>query len=499
MKTGTRERVFIARALALLLAASIGLSGCALKDKVEPPPRVDDPIEVPDGQSTLASGITVSLEPMRQALERDVPKRLWSINRPQAECIPPQRTEVLGITLKSPKIRCDLSGTVSRGRIALTGRGQDLIVTMPIQAEMTASDIAGVIERKTATANAAVTARVRLSVRKDWSVRGNVQISYDWTKPPTVSLLGQEVTFADRADARLKDTVTKLESILEREIANLNLRNQIEPLWERGFTVLSLNSENPPVWMKLTPKALGYDGYSASRNALSIRMRLEAVTAIFVGDKPSAPAAQALPDMADAASPDRKLSLILPVIAQYSQLEPVIERALSKRAKRPFPAPAIGDRMIELRSVTAYGTKDYRVAVGVEFEAWEPGNRDDPAVGTVWLTALPVNAENSRKVEFIDPEYSIETSRFSTNILLEIAKTRDFSDTIEDALTQNFEDDFAKLLSKVDRAVSSQQFGNFSVTTDIEKVSTGKLSAYGEGLLLPVSADGETQIRYTPK
>ncbi|MFL0356244.1 DUF4403 family protein [Erythrobacter sp. GH1-10] len=496
---GLRDGYGYVRAVAL--AAALSLASCSLfEQEVEPPPRADDAIEVPDGTSSLATDITVALAPMRRALEREVPTRLWTISEKGAECVPSQRAEVIGIALKSPTIRCDLDGRVTRGSLTVRGQGLDLVVTMPIRAEVTASDVGGIIKQKTGTASANVTARVRLSVREDWSLRGKVTIRYDWRQPPTVELLGQKLTFADEADERLKSVVRTLERSIEREIAKLDLRGEIEPLWQRGFTVLSLNRENPPVWMRLTPQALGYEGYSASRNAISVRMRLDATTKVFVGDKPAATSATPLPPMRAAdTGDDIRLALTLPVIAQYSQLEPVIERALAKRAQRVFVVPAIGERMIELRSVTAYGTDRNRIAVGVEFEAWKPGERDDPATGTVWLTALPVNEPDSRQVHFREPEYQVETTRFTTNVLIEIAKTQDFTEVIEEALSQNFESDYEELLGKVDSAVAEQQLGDFTIATDIDRVSTGTITAYGEGLYLPVTADGETQIRYTPR
>ncbi len=487
------------RSNGLVAAFVFALSACSLQSEVEPPPRADDAIEVPEGLSTFTSDIQIDLGTVRSALEREVPTRLWAINKTHAECIPPQRTEIIGIAIKSPPIRCDLNGRVSRGSITMSGRGRDLFITMPIKAQLTASDIAGIIKQKTATADARVTARVRLSVRRDWSIRSDVAISYDWTQPPTVSLLGHNIVFAHQTDERLKSVVATLERTLEREIAGLNLRQEIEPLWQRGFTVLSLNRENPPVWLQLKPAALGYDGYTASRRSLAIRVRVDASTAIFVGDKPPAPKAEPLPQMAASSDTQKRLELTLPVIAQYSELEPVIQRALTKRAARPFPIPKLGERMIELRSVTAYGTTGNRIAVGVEFEAWKPGDRDDPATGTVWLTAKPANAANSRIVEFLEPEYQAETSRFTTNILLEVAKTQDFSDAIEDALTQNFEDDYRDLIGKVEAAIAEKQLGNFSIATNLDEVSTGELTAYGEGLFLPVSASGEASIRYAPR
>lgn len=488
------------KTIAALLGA-FALSSCALfEQEVEPPPRDDSKIELPEGHSTLSADIVVPLAPMRRALEREIPTRLYTISKRQAECIPSQRTEVIGIAIRSPTIRCDLTGQVNRGPLTLSGRGRDLIVTMPIRATVTGRDIGGIISQETGTASAAVTARVRLAVRKDWSMRGDVDISYSWRQPPTVEILGQKLTFADEADKKLRGVVTRLERAIEREIARLDLRGEIAPLWEQGFTVLSLNEKDPPVWLRLTPEALGYSGYSASPRALSVAMRFAARTEVFVGDRPAPPPAVALPEMAEPSVFEQEdLALILPVIAQYGELEAVIEKALRKRSERVFKVPAIGERMIEVLSVSAYGTTGNRIAVGVEFKAWKPGEEERPATGTVWLTAKPVNDPNSRTVHFLDPEYQVETSRLTTNALIEIAKTRDFSGAIEEALTQNFEEDYQQLLAKIDREVATQKLGDFAISTDIDKVSTGTLTAYGEGLLLPVSAGGETRIRYAPR
>jgi len=481
------------------VAALLALGGCSLLEReLEPPPRSDDPVVIPEGHSVVAADIEIDLSQIRSALERELPTRLWSIDRKRAECVPSQRKQVIGVTLRSPSIRCDLTGKVTRGSIALAGRGDELIVTMPILAQVTASDIAGIIERETARAQARVTARVRISTDPDWSARGRVRISYDWTQPPTIDLLGQKLTFANQADERLGRVVRKMERTLEQEIARLDLRRRIEPVWERAFTVLSLNETNPPVWLRLTPRALRYDGYSASNDALLVTMRLDAETQVFIGEKPSAPQSIPLPDQRGEPLPETQLSLTLPVIAQYSELVPVIERAIAARAREVFRVPAIGERMIEVRSVSAYGTTGNRIAVGVEFEAWKPGERDSSTSGTVWLTARPLTAENSRTVNFVDLEYEAQTSRAATNILLEIARTQDFSEAIEGALTQNFEDDYERLLRKVLATIAKRQLGDFMIATDLDEVSTGTLTAYGDALFLPVRAGGAAQIRYAP-
>lgn len=497
--------------MAVLSIASLALlTSCSLfRSEVEPPPRSDEPIAIPDSQSTFTSDIRIPLRPVRRALEAEVPQQLWSIDQSDVECVAPRRTSIIGIAIKSPAVRCDLSGQVTRGRMTLSGSGQDLIVTMPIDAAITASDIGGIIKQKTASAQAIVTARVRPTIHDDWRVSADITISYDWQQEPTVKLLGREVTFADRADARLQNVVTILERTLEREFAALNIKRRITPLWQRGFATLSLNRENPPVWLRLTPKRIGFDGYTASRRSLLLKVQVDALTEIVVGEKPAAPQAQPLPNMRaeNAPTPEGQtsgasapgLKLTVPVVAQYAQLQPVLKQALDERAKLPFDVPQIGARTVEIQSVTIYGTTDNRIAVGVEFKAWPPDQPDDFAIGTVWMSALPQNEPNSRVVEFADPTYQAETSRFTTNVLLEIAKTQDFSETISGALTQNFEGDYQKLLEKVEQALARQQLGSFTVQTKFDTISTGTVMAYGEGLFLPVSAQGDAQIQYAPR
>ncbi len=486
--------------LALLMA------GCSyFENEVEPPPRSTDLIETSEEASTVAADVDIGLATLRSALEAEIPRQLWTIDQQGAECIAPRRTTVIGIAIKSPTIRCDLDGQVTRGRLKLSGAGQDLIVTMPLEASVTASDIGGLIKQQTGTAQATVTARVRPTVQRDWRVRGDVAITYDWNQPPTVSLAGREITFARQADERLAKVVQTLERTLEREIAKLNVRKKVEPLWDRSFVVLSLNQENPPVWLRVTPRSLGFDGYTASRTALSLKVRLNAKTEIFVGDQPPPAEPVSLPDMQSANAGDGSglksdgLNLTLPVVAQYAELEPVLLRALERRAERPFLLPELGERQVEFRSVTVYGTSGNRVAVGVEFEAWKLEDRGDSTTGMVWLTALPQNEQGSRIVEFVEPEYQAQTSRFTTNILLEIAKTQDFSEAIEGALTQNFERDYEELLEKVETALRDQRMGDFVVSTRLNAVSTGTIKAYGEGLYLPVTAKGDAQIKLRPR
>ena len=58
--------------------------------------------------------------------------------------------------------------------------------------------------------------------------------------------------------------------------------------------------------------------------------------------------------------------------------------------------------------------------------------------------------------------------------------------------------DFRKLLGKVERAIVEKRAGDFVIRADIGAVRTGVLQAGGQGLYLPVWADGSARVEYRP-
>jgi hypothetical protein len=221
----------------------------------EAPPRATDAIAVPPQASTIAVPITARLDELAAALEREVPRELWSIDQPGQDCVASKRVEVLGVKLKTPRVECHIVGNVVRGPITLSGQGQDLVVTLPLHATVRARDIAGVFKQETATGDAMVRAHVRLSLARDWKPRAALDIQYDWTNEPGIDFLGQRITFTSKADAKLKGVIARLERTLPRELDKLHLDREISRAWASAFTSLELNHANPPVWLRVTRKS----------------------------------------------------------------------------------------------------------------------------------------------------------------------------------------------------------------------------------------------------
>src|SRR3546814_6494698 len=106
-----------------------------------------------------------------------------------------------------------------------------------------------------------------------------------------------------------------------------------------------------------------------------------------------------------------RLRFFIPIVADYAQLEPVILRALVKRAARPFEVPGIGPVTARFDKVTAYGTTSGRIAVGLALAARPVSGDIGETRGVIWLAARPVNAPGSAKVSFRDLVVTGDTDR----------------------------------------------------------------------------------------
>lgn len=499
--TGTRRisALVLVVAFGLVIAGIIGfaISNWRSQHESNAPPRADDAIILPDDPSNIAVDLKVDLAALERALEREIPRQLWDIDQPDTECIAPKKIDLGLFRVKSPKIKCHIIGEVTRGRLRLKGRGRDLVLTMPITGEVAARDIAGILKGETGTAAADVTLKLQLDLTPQWRLVSKSDLDYEWTEEPGIDFLGRRITFTSRADDKLDEVRKDVRKIITRELANLGLRGAAQEGWTKAHAVLELNRENPAVWARLTPLQFRYGGYDVRGRELTVRLGLDALLETFVGIKPDAPPPANLAPLAPRAKNAGPSVLHVPVVADYAVLEPVIARALDKRAQRPFEIENYGSVTATFDQITVYGTPTGRIAVGADFTASSDLPMVRSAKGRLWLTARPVNQPESREVGFADVTISGDTNLVSQPLLFALANSAEFQGTISDALKQNFENDFAKLLGKIDRAIARRQSGPLDYSVALEKVETGVITAHGQGLYLPVQLTARGTARLT--
>lgn len=493
--------VRIDRRLPLLpaLLAAVSLAGCHRKAPVPPPPRLETPVQLPEAPSSIVVPISAHLSDLERSLNREVPQTLWSIDRVEERCVPAQRLKVLGKRVKvTPDLGCRIVGTVRRGRITLGGSGQNLRLTLPVSATISAENVGGIIRRETATGAATVRGNVRLDIRPDWTPTAKVSINYDWTTPPGVNLLGKRITFVDKADAKLAEVVAKLERDLPKQLRTLNLRDDAAQAWRNSFTSLQLNRENPPVWLRIVPTRLGYSGYQVRGRVLELTVAAQALTQTFVGNRPKDPTPTPLPNLVRQANPPH-LAFQVPVLADYAQLEPVLARALAKLAARGIVIPKAGPVDAKFSDITIYATEGNRLAVGITVKAKLKSGFIDATHGRVWLTGMPYNAANSEEVEIRDLRFAANTDRDTVNLLIQLFETPAVTEVIRQSLTQNFAKDYAKVLRSARAAIAERRQGDFILRADIGDVTHGRVVPTGPGLFMPVQAFGTATISYRPR
>jgi len=480
------------------LLLSTALTGCDRRTDVEAPPRATDKAPSPTQKSLIAVPINANTASLKQALERAVPKTLWTINQRERACVQPQRVKVFGKKVKvTPPIACTIVGQVTRGPLRLRGDGSEIVVDVPLRATIAARDVGGVLKGETATGAAMAHARIRIELTPDWRTEGKARISYGWTKAPGIDFLGRRITFTDQADAKLKPVVAGVEREVTREIAKIDIRKQAADVWRQSFTSLELNRENPPVWMRVTPQRILYGGYRIEGDRLNLNLGLEAITETFVSGRPNDPAPTPLPRLVREI-PKPHLDVRVPVIADYAQLQPVVDRALAKRSQRPFVLPKLGSMMVKFGKSTIYGAEGGRIAVGVDVEAKLEMRSGAPTRGRIWMTAIPANKLGSAEVHFTDLVINGDTNGVGGDLLILLGRSEGFAPLIADALTQNFTNDLGKLQGKIKRAVDQRREGAFVIRTRVDRFETGEIKAYGNGLYLPVRMVGGASVDYRP-
>jgi len=477
----------VARRAILVLSALLGIAGCKERATAPvAPPRARDPIVFADRPSVIAVDLALDLAELERALDAEIPRRLASITRKDVLCVPSQKVDLALFSVDTPKIRCDIDGTLTRGRLRISGRGRDLTLRVPVAATVVARDIGGVLKRETGTAAADLELTVRLDLARDWRLAGDVAVDYAWSREPGIDFLGQRITFTRDVDKEIAPLRARIETGLERALARIELQAAAMRGWRSAHAVLELNRENPAVWGRITPRRFHYGGYRIAGRSLRLTLGLEGVLDTFVGIRPPPLAPGTLPPVGPLAVAPGHALLRVPVVADYAVLEPVIAKALARRATRPFELGKYGTVTARFEDIEVYGTPGNRIAVGMSFAAQSDLLLWPKARGRLWLTARPMTAPNSRQVGFGDVAIVGATDMIGEDLLFALANSEELKSTIADALRQNFERDFAKLRGKIDRAIAFRRDGPVAFSVDLERVETGRIAAYGQGLYLPV-------------
>jgi hypothetical protein len=480
----------------LAFAAGVSIGCCDESIAVPPPPRVEIAARLDPAVSTLRVPLTIPLDDLQAALERQVPRQLWAVNQQRRTCVSPRRVEALGVDLgRTPAIACRVTGHVTRGTIALAGDGQDLLIRLPVNARLTAQDAGGLLAGETATGTADATLRARLSVTPDWRVVADVDITYDWSREPGIDFLGQRVLITAQADRELASVVTQVERELERALARTPLRPRVAAAWRRGFTVQRLGTGDPAAWLRVAPRALGVGGWQVTGRQLVVDLAVAARTESVIGSRPATPPATPLPARASRLA-NHGAALVVPLVVTYPQMEDSILAEL-RRAGSRVTLRGLGPVSTHVSTVRVHATTGGRLAVGITARVTPEGAAlasYGPTEGEVWLTAQPQNGANDPVVRLTDLTIAGDTNRATSDLIARTFVDENMRQRLERALVFDFTQSRTRALAQARAAAANLAGDGFGGSITLDDVHHAPLQVTGAGLVIPITASGTGQL-----
>lgn len=439
----------------------------------EKPPLSADAAPVMRTQSRISATIEFGLPALAAAIERDIPKRLATIDE-RINCV---HRRVLGFQVSA---NCDVWGYVERtSGVSLYGRGDRVFGAVSIHgvaegqgANRFTARIHGETE---ATATVEVEARPQL--RKDWSLDLNFSDSFRWSEPPYLHVLGRDIPLAEYAEPRIK---TQLDRVRSRAIAaarRIDLRDKAAKAWAQAFEPISLAAE-PPTWLQLTPQAAAFAGVRASSKTLSGTLELAGTAETVIGGAPPAVSPTALPSLGTDVSTPGSFELVLPVRISYNTLRRGIQQALSALPKNNA-----------IRDVQIYPSAG-KLVVGLRIAA---ASEPDPAAGEwIYLSGKPRVDTDKKTIGFAE---------------------FDADDTIRDRIRQLLGDDqlltqlqeqggvsygvaYDNLLDAASEKLTRPLKNGFRMEGRLTSAKLDNVSLLADGPMILIHASGELKILY---
>jgi hypothetical protein len=328
--------------------------------------------------SRISATIEFGLPALASAIERDIPKRLATIDE-RISCVHRR------VLLFRVNANCDVSGYVERtGPVSLYGRGDHVYGAFPIYGEVSgqgANRFTARIHGDT-EARATVEGEARPQLRRDWSLDLNFSDALHWSEPPVLHVLGRDIALASYAEPRIRTQLARVRSRADAAARRLDLHDKAASAWRQAFEPIKL-ADAPEIWLQMAPQSAAFAGVRANAGVLSGSMEISGVAATSVGQAPPAVTPSELPTLGTDVAAPGTFEIMLPVRIGYDALRDKIMQVIATAPK--------GDKTI--REVQIYPSSG-KLVVGLRVAK---SAETDPAAGEwVYLSATP-NVDGDRQ------------------------------------------------------------------------------------------------------
>ncbi|WP_157785550.1 DUF4403 family protein [Sinorhizobium fredii] len=495
--------------LSLTASAAIGLVACnPWSTSYDVPPKTEDAVHAKSKTSAIVIPISAKLVDLQERLNSEVPSVLYAVNENRDACVPAKWAKYCLIprpfggciqeakTQITPAIDCHLKGSVTRGKITLGGSGDMLSMNMPVKVEVTAKGRGEIGKniQETADGTATVAVTLKFDLDEDWQPSAAVTAKHTWDKTIGIDILGFRITFADKVDPKIEEALQSLQGKIPEMLAKLNLKEQAANAWSKGFDTFRVN-EKPDVWVRFSPEAIGYSGYSIVPDGdILVSVMAKGKTETFVGEKPQGGPTQPLPKLVRQL-PNPGFEFYLPISVDYSILEDSVGKTLKLGQVQTFDVPDVGKIEATFQKVQVYQTKDNAIAIGLTAVADPPTGFLDTS-GTIWLTGKFDVDNEAKKLSVNKLDVYGETDNNTVDLLISLARFGPINEELRKGVSYNFSREYEKGMVEANKFLRRQVSDDFYFDGKLDNVTADGLSGGPTGVILGFSALGSGELRF---
>ena len=104
-------------------------------------------------------------------------------------------------------------------------------------------------------------------LNRDWSLDLNFSDGFRWSEPPVLHVMGREIPLANYAEPRIRSQLAVVRSHALAAARHLDLHDKAATAWRHAFEPIQL-SDNPQVWLQMTPQSVSFAGVRADARVL---------------------------------------------------------------------------------------------------------------------------------------------------------------------------------------------------------------------------------------
>src|ERR1700761_960738 len=454
------------------LAALGFFAFCSIAFAADKPPLAPDTIAPFSTDSRISASVEFGLRDLASDIQADIPERLATIDE-KVSCV---HRRVLFFRVNA---NCDIYGYVDRsGPVSLYGRGDRFYGSVPIYGAIEgqgANRFTARIHGET-EASATVEAEARPELTKDWSVDLNFSDGFHWSEAPVLHVLGREIPISKYAEPRIHAVLGQVRERALTAARRLDLHAKAETAWRHAFEPVQL-SENPPVWLQLTPQSVAFAGVHASSTVLSGSLELSGSAETMVGQQPATVTPTSLPALGHEVSNPGSFDVILPIQVGYDVLKDKITQAIGLLP--PVPGFAVGD-------VDVYPSSG-KLVIGLRIA--KSDNKDPQAGQWIYLIGALQGDADGHAVRLSD--LNIATSDEALSPIIEPIMTQ-----LRDKMSVDYGVAYQNLLNAANAKLTRPLKDGFRMEGHLDSAKLEKLYLPADGITIAFRASGELKILY---